>query len=92
MATGPEHYREAERLLASAGPLRAGGVPSSALAAAQVHATLALAAAQAPLAHWTGMDPGFDGDVAEWRRAVGVPPVPTEIAAPGTTTEGEVSW
>ena len=43
--TGPEHYAEAERLINNAG-----GVPSSVdvseiLAAAQVHATLALTAA-----------------------------------------------
>lgn len=45
---GPEHYLEAEALLASADQnfLR-GDDPSSALAAAQVHATLALAAATA---------------------------------------------
>jgi hypothetical protein len=50
--TGPEHYREAERLVAEAdtilrphdeGPCEADRV----LAAAQVHATLALAAATA---------------------------------------------
>lgn len=46
--TGPEHYREAEALLTSASRnfLR-GDDTSSALAAAQVHATLALAAATA---------------------------------------------
>lgn len=46
--TGPEHYREAERLLKSASDnfLRT-GKPGSALEAAQVHATLALAAATA---------------------------------------------
>ena len=47
--TGPEHYREAERLLGDAS--RADGIivmPNpQALAAAQVHATLALAAATA---------------------------------------------
>jgi hypothetical protein len=44
--TGPEHYLEAERHLKSAADnfLRDGN-PGSALAAAQVHATLALAAA-----------------------------------------------
>lgn len=44
--TGPEHYREAELLLKSAADnfLRDGNA-GSALAAAQVHATLALAAA-----------------------------------------------
>ena len=40
--SGPEHYVEAERLLASGG-----GDRFEALAAAQIHATLALAAATA---------------------------------------------
>jgi hypothetical protein len=48
--TGPEHYREAESLLSAAGIEGAEGViwvrPEN-LAAAQVHATLALAAATA---------------------------------------------
>ncbi|MER5694879.1 hypothetical protein ACWDBO_31215 [Streptomyces mirabilis] len=46
--TGPEHYLESERLLKSAADnfLRHGNA-GSALAAAQVHATLALAAATA---------------------------------------------
>ncbi|MEU5976297.1 hypothetical protein [Streptomyces sp. NPDC047315] len=46
--TGPDHYREAEAHLASASrnALR-GDDPGHALAAAQVHATLALAAATA---------------------------------------------
>lgn len=44
MTTGPQHYAEAERLLAT----RGGTTPrSSILAEAQVHATLALAAATA---------------------------------------------
>ena len=42
MATGPEHYRRAEELLARDGPLT-----GEVLATAQVHATLALAAATA---------------------------------------------
>ncbi|MFD5975523.1 hypothetical protein [Streptomyces bacillaris] len=47
--TGPEHYREAEAHLATAAQnFLAGDDTSSALAAAQVHATLALAAATAP--------------------------------------------
>ena len=48
--TGPEHYREAEQLLASGLFHRDEGRPepaAAALAAAQVHATLALAAATA---------------------------------------------
>lgn len=48
MATGPEHYREAERLLVAAGiPLRSGEPRIDRIAAARVHATLALAAATA---------------------------------------------
>ena len=45
--TGPEHYQEAERLLAFASsPAASGNVEADqALKAAQVHATLALAAA-----------------------------------------------
>ena len=42
MATGPDHYRRAEELLARDGPLT-----GEVLATAQVHATLALAAATA---------------------------------------------
>ena len=54
--TGPEHYREAERLLV--------GQPTSAIiATAQVHATLALAAA-------TGIDGGFF-EVTAWDRVAG---------------------
>lgn len=48
--TGPEHYREAERLLAEAGVEGTEGtyfVRPESLAAAQAHATLALAAATA---------------------------------------------
>lgn len=42
MATGPDHYRRAEELLARDGPLT-----GEMLATAQVHAMLALAAATA---------------------------------------------
>lgn len=43
---GPEHYAEAERLLATAHkPSRTGCTASEAIKSAQVHATLALAAA-----------------------------------------------
>ena len=42
MATGPDHYKLAEELLASQGPLT-----GELIGAAQVHATLALAAATA---------------------------------------------
>jgi hypothetical protein len=62
---GPEHYREAERLLKSAAQnfLR-DGTPGSALAAAQVHATLALAAATAREA-----TKGGSAHAMEWVRA-----------------------
>jgi hypothetical protein len=46
--TGPEHYREAERLLKKAVP----GVDASLLTRAQVHATLALAAGVATGNEW----------------------------------------
>lgn len=79
MATGPEHYREAEKLLAGTPKTaedRADGIegdnpwPPSAmdLAAAQVHAVLALAAA-------TGLNDADGGmsvrDYNEWRDAAG---------------------
>jgi len=45
--TGPEHYREAERLLAiAAASTDAPGITAQVTAEAQVHATLALSAAQ----------------------------------------------
>jgi hypothetical protein len=50
--TGPEHYREAERLLNEWGFSTARGAtvapPADVMALAQVHATLALAAAMSP--------------------------------------------
>jgi len=45
--TGPEHYTEAERLLAFNAGNRADPSEPAFIAAAQVHATLALAAATA---------------------------------------------
>lgn len=81
--TGPEHYREAERLVAMAHhwTYGDGGDPSvgAALATeAQVHATLALAAATAMAAPVdqepdTGMPPA---DVKAWCEAAGVKPQP----------------
>ncbi len=62
---GPQHYREAERLLAIPG-LGAGDDPRdpTIVACAQVHATLALAAAQA------GSTLGLHGvPSAEWAEA-----------------------
>lgn len=69
MATGPEHYREAERLLADADPPHEESKWDMALiAAAQVHATLALAAAN-------GLNDADGGmsvrDYNEWRDVAG---------------------
>ena len=64
--TGPEHYLEAERLLADRSNLsgrRTGVVTEEVAAHAQVHATLALAAATA-LA-------GENLDLRAWRDAAG---------------------
>jgi hypothetical protein len=64
--TGPEHYLEAERLLADPGNLsgrRTGIVTEEVAAHAQVHATIALAAASA-LA-------GENLDLRAWRDAAG---------------------
>lgn len=68
--TGPEHYREAERLLAAQkvpssvpgyGPVISADADPEVIAIAQAHATLALTAAMLPV----------DGDA--WRKAVGTP-------------------
>ena len=73
--TGPEHYRKAEELAAKAGAYlgQGDGQDSAAVwgAVAQVHATLALAAAMAMNDAKNGV-PGKDWD--EWRRAVRVEP------------------
>jgi hypothetical protein len=67
--SGPEHYREAERLVSVANAERV-DYPAAArvhIAAAQVHATLALAAATAmPAAHrYLGGEGGHDREWAE---------------------------
>lgn len=78
--TGPEHYREAERLadLAHHYTYGDGGevVAGGALAAeAQVHATLALAAATAMQAAVDGSEPGMGAtEFQEWYEAAGVRP------------------
>jgi hypothetical protein len=78
--TGPGHYREAQELLADAkdGDRRYGNGPADdaqirheLIAQAQVHATLALAAATALRDPNTGL-PG--PDLAEWETAAGAPP------------------
>ncbi|MFI8104744.1 hypothetical protein [Streptomyces sp. NPDC086023] len=74
--TGPEHYREAEQLLALDEHLREnGGDPGDILHAAQVHATLALTAATAMQAAVDGSEPGMgSGEFHEWYQAAGVKP------------------
>jgi hypothetical protein len=62
--TGPEHYYEAQKLLADPNYGEPKGISrSEAVAAAQVHATLALAAATA-----LGSSPA---DMQAWRDAAG---------------------
>ncbi|MEU9333192.1 hypothetical protein AB0D49_08500 [Streptomyces sp. NPDC048290] len=75
--TGPEHYREAQSLLDSCktsdGAVVIEDGNEQLLAAAQVHATLALAAATA-LIDTTRAAPRSDmQDRAAWRRVAGVP-------------------
>jgi hypothetical protein len=70
--TGPEHYQEAERLLQGFknhhGAITVEDGTAEVFAAAQVHATLALAAATA----LNDNDPGLPvADLKEWREAVG---------------------
>lgn len=79
MASGPWHYQEAEKLLAAAEecPLRhEGGSPDAEVLAAeaQVHATLALAAATALGGHLA--DPQFRKPLYldEWERVAGIGP------------------
>lgn len=76
--TGPEHYREAERLADRAHHFTYGDggdpVVGAALAAeAQVHATLALTAATAMQAAVDGSEPGMAPQEFEaWYQAAGV--------------------
>lgn len=78
--TGPEHYREAERLIfESAAVLRPNDEghceADRMLAEAQVHATLALVAATAMHAAVDGSEPGMGGpEYAAWYQAAGVKP------------------
>ena len=67
MASGPDHYQEAERLLTMAAQTQDTKLAADCQQAAQVHATLALAAATVLYGH--------DGIVEtagarEWRRVV----------------------
>lgn len=64
--TGPEHYTEAERLIAGAhAEAKEAGVYGMLLAEAQVHATLALAAVHAMSAACDGESAGLTS--TEWR-------------------------
>ena len=72
MATGPEHYQEAERLLAKA---TYEDLPTNAhiqdAQLAQAHATLALAAATAAN---VVLELPIDSDIGKpWARAIGLP-------------------
>ncbi|MFC8625660.1 hypothetical protein [Streptomyces anulatus] len=77
---GPQHYSEAEWLAERAHHFTYGDgsnpVIGAALAAeAQVHATLALAAATAMQAAVDGSEPGMSGpEFAAWHRVAGVKP------------------
>jgi hypothetical protein len=80
--TGPEHYREAERLLDMAHRFTYGDaadpVTGAALATeALAHATLANAAATAMQAAVDGSEPGMgSGEFEAWYQAAGVKPKP----------------
>jgi hypothetical protein len=68
MASGPEHYQEAERLLAvCAGDQRGSALDQVCTAAAHVHAVLAKAAATACYSH---------DDKAAWQAVAGGKPEP----------------
>ena len=83
---GPEHYREAERLLRDASCLGErgnryypeGDGQSSAIAAAQVHATLALAAATAGPFVEVSVGEAFSEDMRGWA----VVTAPERVATP----------
>ncbi|MFD8866070.1 hypothetical protein ACFV1F_17125 [Streptomyces sp. NPDC059590] len=80
--TGPEHYREAERLLAESRtelrPNDEGHCEADrTIAEAQAHAMLALAAATAMQAAVDGSEPGMgSAEFHEWYQAAGVKPQP----------------
>lgn len=82
--TGPEHYREAERLADLAHHYTYGDgrdpVVGAALAAeAQVHATLALTAATAMQAAVDGSEPGMGAtEFQEWYDVAGLKPQPKD--------------
>lgn len=70
MATGPEHYREAERLIESTGRMSwSSDAGRDVTLAAQVHAVLALAAVTADLFALTGQEGRASAQA--WREALG---------------------
>jgi cyanophycinase-like exopeptidase len=85
--TGPEHYREAERLLQQAHHYTYGDgadvATGTALAAeATGHATLAVAAATAMQAPVDGSEPGMNGDeYQQWYVMAGVKPTRSDATA-----------
>ncbi|MFJ2675076.1 hypothetical protein [Streptomyces sp. NPDC087525] len=73
--TGPEHYREAERLVQLATRHPDSSNATLLTAAAQVHATLALTAATAMQAAVDGSEPGMGSqEFHEWYQTAGVKP------------------
>lgn len=95
---GPEHYREAERLLDQAHHYTYGDgadpTTGAALAAEGIgHATLAQAAATAMQAAVDGSEPGMgSGEFDAWYSAAGVKPTaaPTRAPAPDSTAAHEL--
>lgn len=77
--TGPEHYTRAEHLLREVRDGHQEGTDVAAiLAAAQVHATLALTAATAMQAAVDGSEPGMGSpEFSAWYQAAGVKPQPS---------------
>ena len=80
---GPEHYRAAELLLAEAGQ-QAGEASARSIATAQVHATLALAAATA--VGMAGPDLQAWADVAATKPSASKPEAPS-AGPPGSGLE-----
>jgi len=71
---GPDHYRKAEELLVSAVETHEGGPADTNLARAQVHATLALAAATALTGAASAGNFDEQPDLDAWIKAAGVKP------------------
>lgn len=70
MMTGPQHYAEAERYLASVADTPSRHVVEARIALAQVHATLALAAATAALASTGPVISQVAANHAHWSEVV----------------------